>query len=157
DARRDAYGPFAAVRRDQGGARADPPVGLRRPRSCGAPPACDAPRRTGAAARARDRDDVGRDAAEVVLPPRISARTVPRRRVALVGALGLPPRAAASARRERALAPPAPRVPPRTAHPLAPRPRGAALRSADAIAAYLRLAGATETLLRFESRRVARD
>jgi DNA-binding protein WhiA len=31
------------------------------------------------------------------------------------------------------------------------------LRSADAIAAFLRLAGATETLLRFESRRVSRE
>ncbi len=31
------------------------------------------------------------------------------------------------------------------------------VRSADAITAYLRLAGATETLLRFESRRVARE
>jgi len=32
-----------------------------------------------------------------------------------------------------------------------------ALRAAEAIAAFLRLAGATETLLRFESRRVARE
>ncbi len=31
------------------------------------------------------------------------------------------------------------------------------IRAADAIAAYLRLAGATETLLRFESRRVSRE
>src|SRR5206468_11671315 len=31
------------------------------------------------------------------------------------------------------------------------------LRAADAIAAFLRLAGATETLLRFQSRRVARE
>jgi DNA-binding protein WhiA len=31
------------------------------------------------------------------------------------------------------------------------------LRSADAIAAFLRLAGATETLLRFETRRVSRE
>jgi DNA-binding protein WhiA len=31
------------------------------------------------------------------------------------------------------------------------------LRSADAVTAFLRLAGATETLLRFESRRVSRE